>query len=177
MGAGAQGTADFIFSPTGPLPTQQVFFNASASRPAPGRTLTDYRWDFGDGQSGTGVQPSHAYASPGTYNVTLVVTDDVGRVATITKSLTVLSDNPVALITFAPSSPTAGVTIAFSGSSSTAVPGRTITGYSWNFGDGTTGSGVAVSKVYPTPGTRNVTLTVTDNTGKSGSTTIAVTVQ
>ena len=177
VGAGAQGTADFVFSPTGPLPTQQVFFNASASRPAPGRTLTDYRWDFGDGQSGTGVQPSHAYASPGTYNVTLVVTDDVGRVATITKSLTVLSDNPVALITFAPSSPTAGVTIAFSGSSSTAVPGRTITGYSWNFGDGTTGSGVAVSKAYPTPGTRNVTLTVTDNTGKSGSTTIAVTVQ
>ena len=162
---------------TGPLPTQQVFFNASASRPAPGRTLTDYKWDFGDGQSATGVQASHAYALPGSYNVTLVVTDDAGRVATTTKGLTVLSDNPVALITFAPSNPLPGATIAFNGSSSTAVPGRTITGYSWNFGDGTTGSGVAVSKVYPTPGTRNVTLTVTDNTGKSGSTTIAVTVQ
>jgi PKD repeat protein len=177
VGAGAQPTADFVFSPTNPLPTQQVFFNASASRPASGRTLTGYRWDFGDGQSGSGVQPSHAYALPGSYNVTLVVTDDAGRTATTTKGLTVLSDNPVAVITFVPSNPTAGSAIAFSGSSSTAVSGRTITGYSWNFGDGTTGSGVATSKVYTTPGTRNVTLTVTDNTGKSGSTTVAVTVQ
>jgi PKD repeat protein len=177
VGAGAQPTADFVFSPTNPLPAQQVFFNASASRPASGRTLTGYRWDFGDGQSGSGVQPSHAYALPGSYNVTLVVTDDAGRTATTTKGLTVLSDNPVALITFVPSNPTAGSAIAFSGSSSTAVSGRTITGYSWNFGDGTTGSGVATSKVYTTPGTRNVTLTVTDNTGKSGSTTVAVTVQ
>ena len=87
---------------------------------------------------------------PGSYNVTLVVTDDAGRVATTTKALTVLSDNPVALITFAPSNPLPGASIAFNGSSSTAVPGRTITGYSWDFGDGTPGTGVAVSKVYPT---------------------------
>jgi PKD repeat protein len=177
VGAGVAPTAAFVFSPTNPLPIQQIFFNASASRPAPGRTLTEYRWDFGDGASGTGVQPSHSYALPGSYNVTLVVTDDAGRTATVTSGLTVLSDNPIALFTFAPTTPTVGTAIAFNASTSTAVPGRTITGYSWNFGDGTTGSGVAPTKTYTTAGTRNVTLTVTDNTGKSGSTTVAVIVQ
>jgi len=177
VGAGTQPTADFVFSPLNPLPTQQIFFNASASRPAPGRSLVSYRWDFGDGQSGTGVQPSHAYAAAGTYNVTLVVTDDVGRTMTSTKSLTVLTDNPIALFTFAPSSPGVNQNIAFNGSSSTAVPGRSITGYSWNFGDGTSANGVAPTKFYTSAGTRNVTLTVTDNTGKTGSVTVAVTVQ
>ena len=177
VGAGVAPTAAFVFSPTNPLPIQQIFFNASASRPAPGRTLTAYRWDFGDGASGTGVQPSHSYALAGSYNVTLVVTDDAGRTATVTSGLTVLSDNPIALFTFTPTAPTVGAAIAFNASTSTAAPGRTITGYSWNFGDGTTGSGVAPSKTYTTAGTRNVTLTVTDNTGKSGSTTVAVTVQ
>ena len=33
------------------------------------------RWDFGDGQAGDGPTPIHVYAEPGTYDVTLVVTD------------------------------------------------------------------------------------------------------
>ncbi|HET7220226.1 MAG TPA: PKD domain-containing protein [Vicinamibacterales bacterium] len=177
VSAGVSPTAAFVFSPTNPLPTQQVFFNASASRPAPGRTLTSYQWDFGDGTSGSGVQTSHQYALSGTYNVTLVVTDDSGKTATSTQSLTILTDNPVADFTFVPATPTVGVAIAFNGSASAAVPGRTIVSYSWSFGDGTGASGVAVSKTYATTGTRNVTLTVTDNTGKTGSTTKPVTVQ
>jgi PKD repeat protein len=162
VGAGVAPTAAFVFSPTNPLPTQQVFFNASASRPAPGRTLTNFRWDFGDGTSGSGVQTSHVYAQPGTYNVTLVVTDDVGRTATVSQGVTILTDNPVADFTFAPASP---------------IVGRTIVSYSWSFGDGTSGSGVAVTKSYASAGTRNVTLTVTDSTGKSGSTTKPITLQ
>jgi PKD repeat protein len=176
VGAGVQPTAAFVFSPTNPLPAQQVFFNASASRPAPGRSISSYQWDFGDGASGSGAQPSHAYAAPGQYNVTLVITDDVGRTASITQGVTVGSDSPTADFTFAPTSPSVNVTIAFNGSTSTAVAGRTIVSYTWNFGDGTSGSGVAVSKSYPTVGTRNVTLTVVDNQGKSGSVTKPVTV-
>jgi PKD repeat protein len=174
---GAQPTAAFVVSPTNPLPTQQVFFNGSGSRPAPGRTLTDYSWDFGDGASGSGAQTSHSYAQAGTYTVTLVVTDDTGRRATVSQTLTILTDNPIADFEFVPATPTAGVAIAFNASRSAAVPGRSIVSYSWSFGDGTSASGVAASKTYPTAGTRNVTLTVTDNTGKTGSTTKPVTVQ
>ncbi|GAB2868330.1 DUF7948 domain-containing protein [Hymenobacter ruber] len=33
--------------------------------------LTNRRWDFGDGQTGTGLAPTHTYAAPGTYTVRL----------------------------------------------------------------------------------------------------------
>jgi streptogrisin C len=47
-------------------------------------------------------------------------------------------------------------------------PDGSIVSYAWNFGDGTTGSGVTTSHVFPYEGYFTVTLTVTDNTGKVG---------
>jgi PKD repeat protein len=79
---GTSPSASFVFSPTAPAPGQQVNFNASASKPAPGQTIASYSWDFGDGTApGSGVQASHTYRTAGTYNVTLVVTDNAGRTA------------------------------------------------------------------------------------------------
>jgi hypothetical protein len=59
---------------------------------------------------------------------------------------------------------------SFDGSSSTGA----ITSYSWDFGDGTTGSGQTATRFYSSAGTRNVTLTVADGTGATDSTTQAV---
>jgi hypothetical protein len=46
----------------------------------PGQTVARYDWDFGDGSgaSNGGVTPTHAYAAPGAYTVSLTVTDDAG---------------------------------------------------------------------------------------------------
>ncbi|AJY69153.1 cytochrome C [Geobacter sulfurreducens] len=71
---------------------------------------------------------------------------------------------------------TVGQAITFSGSGS-SDPDGSIVGYVWNFGDGTTGSGVSVTKTYTTAGTYTVTLTVTDNSGDTASDTAVVTVQ
>jgi PKD repeat protein len=179
VGAGVQPTASFVFSPTAPLPSQQVFFNASASRPAPGRTLVRYQWDFGDGSSGSGVQPSHVYATTGQYNVTLVVTDDADRRATVTQAVTVGADAPTADFTFVPSAPTRGMSVAFNASASQAVPGRTISSYTWTFGGGASpgvANGQATTATFPVAGTFNVTLTVVDSANKSSSVTKPITI-
>ena len=72
---------------------------------------------------------------------------------------------PIASFTATPSSVTVGSSVAFSGAAS-SDPDGTIANYAWNFGDGTTASGVSVSKGYATVGTYTVTLKVTDNGGR-----------
>ncbi len=54
-------------------------------------TINSWSWNFGDSTSSTLQNPSHAYASAGTYSVTLTVTDNGGATNSTTKSVTVTS--------------------------------------------------------------------------------------
>ena len=65
--------------------------------------------------------------------------------------------------------------VAFDATTS-SDPDGTIASWSWNFGDGRTGSGATPSVTYPSGGTYTVTLTVTDDRGATASTAKAVTV-
>ena len=84
---------------------------------------------------------------------------------------------PVAQITTNPNPPTGqgSLTVTFDGSASND-PDGSITGYTWDFGDSTTGSGVSVTHTFG-PGNHLVQLAVTDNKGAIGtaSTTVSVT--
>ena len=55
-------------------------------------------------------------------------------------------------------------------------PDGTVAGYSWTFGDGTTGSGAQAQHTYAAAGTYQVTLTVTDDRGSTGTVTKPITV-
>jgi len=81
-------TANFVFSPTSPKVNDIVYFNASGSSDSDGN-IVGYDWDFGDGSSGSGVQPSHAYTYAGTFQVTLVVRDNDGATGTTNQAVTV----------------------------------------------------------------------------------------
>jgi chitodextrinase len=52
-------------------------------------SIVTYYWEFGDGSTGTGKTATHTYELPGTYEVTLWVTDDAGQQASVTKSVVV----------------------------------------------------------------------------------------
>jgi hypothetical protein len=53
--------------------------------------IASYSWDFGDGQGGSGQNPTHAYAAGGEYTVTLTVTDTLGFTAHATHKVAVSS--------------------------------------------------------------------------------------
>ena len=58
----------------------------------PDGTVSQYLFDFGDGTNSTWIASpatTHAYASPGTYTVTVMVRDDKGKVSETSASITV----------------------------------------------------------------------------------------
>lgn len=66
-----------------------VHFNGGASFDGDG-CITSYRWDFGDGDTGTGSTSSHRYDSPGRYRVTLMITDDRGAAHSTSVMLSII---------------------------------------------------------------------------------------
>lgn len=71
----------------GPAPLP-VVFDGSGSQDADG-SISSYSWNFGDGITASGVSPSHIYAQPANYTVTLDVTDDRGASARTTATIIV----------------------------------------------------------------------------------------
>ena len=151
----ANPQANFNAAPVqGCFPLNVNFSNTS--KPGSG-TLTDYLWDFGDGDVSTDVKSDHTYTSSGTFDVTLKVTNSYGCTNTITESDLVHIDD--------------GVNANFSLSSlnvckkpATAVFTNNSEGsgklkYIWNFGDGATGTGQNETHNYTSSGTYNVILT------------------
>lgn len=102
------------------------------------------------------------YGSLGNYRVA-AVPDTLGR----QDELTPLP--PVAGATFSATEGEAGITLfSFDAAASHDTDGAVV-GYAWDFGDGTTASGAQVTKVYSSPGAYQVILTVTDDSGLTGS--------
>ena len=117
-----------------------------------------YSWDYGDGSPlGSGVTSSHIYNTPGTYTVTLTVSDgSLTGSATTTITVTAPNTAPTASFTATPTSGEAPLTVSLDGSGSSDLEGS-IVSYSWDYGDGSPlGSGVTSSHIYNTPGTYTV---------------------
>jgi PKD repeat protein len=173
----ANPTVAFEVSPAAPGVNQQVFFDANASQPAPGRTITRYDWNFGDGYFGSGVTESHRFSRAGSFQVTLTVTDSAGKTGTTSKAVTVGNTiAPTAQFTVSPAAIAVGQVAFFDGTVSTSTPGRTITRYEWNFGDNAPVEGPRVERVFSRAGGYSVTLTVTDSNGATDTETKTVTV-
>jgi len=148
-----------------------VRFDASSSHDPDG-AIAEYEWDFGDGSRGAGVSISHTYETAGTFTVALTVTDDGGKTATTTATLTsqpVYFGSPVASFVMSTGSGAAPLIVNLDASSSSDMNGR-IVDYSWDFGDGDTETGVSVSHLFRQVGAYAVALTVTDNDGLVGRT-------
>lgn len=120
-------------------------------------------------------------AAPGTYRilagnipgVSLSFPPSVGM-PWIKSSANVVITNPNASPTANFTFTTSGLTARFTDSSTDSD--GTIASRKWNFGDGSTSTSTNPSKTYASAGTRSVSLTVTDNGGKSNTISKSVTV-
>jgi PKD repeat protein len=176
VAVGSVPAATFTLSPTTVGAGAPAFFDGSGSTDT-GSTIASYSWDFGDGTpAASGAMASHIYAAAGTYTVTLTVLDQSGSSSSTGQQITVVGV-PVAKFTLPTTveGPVVGVPLSFDGSGSTDT-GSTITSYSWNFGDGGAGKGVSPTHTFTKSGTFNVTLTITDASGRISSTTGPVSV-
>lgn len=81
--------SSFTFSPAAPKVLELVQFSGETSTAGAGRTLVEYQWDFGDGETGTGKLQDHDYVVEGSYTVKLMVVDDQRQTATSSKIVTV----------------------------------------------------------------------------------------
>ncbi|MDI6752093.1 MAG: clostripain-related cysteine peptidase, partial [bacterium] len=81
--------ASFTYSPENPVVGEEITFNASSSQDPDGGEIVSYNWNFGDGNSGQEKIGTHTYSKPGTYTVTLTVTDNDGLTGSAQEDITV----------------------------------------------------------------------------------------
>jgi PKD repeat protein len=168
---------------TAPTGTNMVGTNLSFDPSASSATnpISSTTWTFGDGASAFAASSpalvQHAYSAAGTYTVTLTLVDKSGNVQSTSHQVTVIAP-PTASFSVSPAQPVESSPTSFNATGSTDPnTGGSITSYSWNFGDGATGTGPTPVHTYASHGVYTVTLTVSDNFGlTSAPTTKSVTV-
>lgn len=140
-------TADFSNSiPNSCNPPANINFQNLTT----GTGVITYQWDFGDGGTSILPNPSHTYATTGSYTVSLIAINSTGCRDTVVKS-NVITIGSVSGSFTAADSVCVNVPLTFTNTSA-PVPG----GATWDFGDGSTASGVNVQHVYTAAGTYTV---------------------
>ncbi len=155
-------TADFtVSSRNGCTPAPIQFSDISTT--APGTTVTGWRWDFGDGGTSTQQNPLYTYRTPGSYTVTLTITNDKGCSKLITKPnyVNIIQGVVPSFTNTNPTECSAPSAVQFTNRST--GPG-TLT-YHWDFGNGSTATSTNSSTTYQTNGTYTVKLGITSSLG------------
>lgn len=158
--------ANFSASPTnGRAPLVVSFTNLSNLNGASGAT---YFWSFGDGTSGTAVNPTHTYVTGESFTVSLTVTT-LGGTSTNTQSDLILAVvPPTADFTAAPTLGVPPLGVQFTNLSDEGAAASV--SYKWDFGDKSDFSNEANPlHTYALPGRYTVSLTITTIAGSNTS--------
>ncbi|MBX2843914.1 MAG: PKD domain-containing protein [Flammeovirgaceae bacterium] len=146
-----------------------VRFNDTGELEVPGSTITDYRWDLGNGEISNDPNPQIVYTEPGYYSVSLSITTDLGCTFDTTYSDFVQITGPQINFEVCDAGTCKDNEVSFRDLTTSINP---IASWEWNFGDGGTSSDQNPSYTYtdinnPQDRFYWVKLTVTDDQGCS----------
>ena len=116
----------------------------------------DFVWDFGDGVTSTAAAPTHEYALPGPYTVTLTAADACGA-ASLALAVDAACSAPAAAFTWAADD----LALSFTNEST----GRFPLNFTWDFGDALSSTLDSPTHTYALPGVYTATLTAADLCG------------
>ena len=172
-------TVSFVAVPASPSAGQATTFTATAT-PSANHRISSYTWSWGDGSGdNTTSSPTiqHTFANQGRFFVTVTVRDDLGQSSSTSNNIVVQS-GLTASFTSSQVPPNGNHTMNFDASASVSNTGTKITDYAWDFGDGgaTNGSSATVQHTYGVAGSYTVKLTITDDKGRTATSTATVTV-
>jgi len=162
---GAPPECEITYSP--PVPTRADLIDFDSHAYDSDGSIVSVAWDFGDGSTGSGITTSHQYTNVGTYLVCATVTDDDANPTICCSNVEVSNALPGCTFTYVPADPVCTDTIDFTAEA--IDPDGTVIGYAWDFGDGETAQGQAVSHQYAVGADFHVVCTVTDNDGGVGT--------
>lgn len=170
-------TAVSILAIDGPstLETNQTGTFTATTNDAFATQPVEYRWDFGDGATASGLTATHAYSRAGTYTVTFTASN-AGSMDSRQMTVTVTNPPvPAGVVTISSNPAGARVCLNQPVAFSSSTRGDAPVSASWNFGDGATGTGGTPTHTFTRVGTYTVTLNVSNASG-SDSRTLPVTV-
>jgi len=146
-----QPVADFTVNPVSGVSPLTVTFTDTST----GGAVDAWLWSFGDGVTSSVQSPTHTYAAPGTYTVTLTVTGPGGSDAISRPNLITAFSAVQAAFEATPRSGPVPLDVTFTNASS-----GDYTSSLWGFGDGLTSTTESPSHTYTAPGPYTVTLSV-----------------
>jgi gliding motility-associated-like protein len=123
---------------------------------------SNYIWNFGDGSTSADPNPSHTYSREGTFTVTLFAANASGCTDSLVKADLIKIQTPRVSIGGLPQKGCAPLEHTFSANVNSV---DSVTGYSWDFGDGTTSLLPSPTHVYHDTGKYTIVLTYTTASG------------
>ncbi|HET6567914.1 MAG TPA: PKD domain-containing protein, partial [Rhodothermales bacterium] len=123
----------------------------------------EYRWDWGDGESATGLTATHSFGVAGSYTVRFTASNRAGASSAEHEVVVVrpVQGPRITNITSDPDNPDVGMSVRFTAD----VIGTEPLTYEWSFGDGGTASGASAAHTFDAADLYSVTLTVSNEGG------------
>ncbi len=161
-------SAEFSSNAINVFTMEPVNFNSSASTTIQNTTITNYSWDFDDGNISYETNPTHVFNDNGVYNVQLTVENSVLAVDNFTRTIIVHNRPPQ--VNFNPE-----IKIVFTGENIDFVDNSSdtdgnITNYFWDFDDGTNSTQQNNNHTFTRSGFYTVSLEITDDDNDTNNT-------